>query len=171
MKELKDKVVLIGMPGCGKSTFGKLLSAEINYNFYDMDTYVEEISDNTVEGLFNIGEEVFRNWESKACRELVQKKRALISSGGGVVKREENVKLLRKNSIVIFIDRPLNNIIEDIEVESRPLLKNSKERLYNLYNERYDLYKRAAHITIVNDGYIKEAIDKCKSEIKALIKE
>lgn len=171
MKEIKDKVVLIGMPGCGKSTLGKVLAREINYNFYDMDDYVKQITNKDIPELFAKGEEVFRDWETTACKELVNKKRVVISSGGGVVKRNENIQLLREKSIIIFIDRPLENIAEDIEVSTRPLLKDGKEKLYKLYEERYELYKKAAHIIVCNDGYAKDAIEMCKKELKGLIRE
>ncbi len=64
MSDLKDKVLLIGMPGCGKTTIGKLLATELNYNFFDMDKYIEDISGETVKELFEKGEENFRNWEN-----------------------------------------------------------------------------------------------------------
>lgn len=168
---MKDKVVLIGMPGCGKSTLGKVLAKEIKYKFYDMDDYVKEISNKDIPELFAEGEEVFRNWETRACKELVEKKRVLISSGGGVVKKDRNIEILKDESIIIFIDRPLENICEDIEVSTRPLLRDGKDRLYKLYEERYELYKKSAHITVRNDGYAKDAIEKCKKELRRLIKE
>lgn len=169
MEELKDKVVLIGMPGCGKTTFGKLLAKELNYKFYDMDDYVEEISGKTVSELFEEGEDVFREWETRACRELVTKKRALISSGGGVIKKDINVQILREKAIIVFIDRPVENIAKDVEVSTRPLLRDGKDKLYTLYSERCDKYKNAADITIVNDGFIKDAIDMCKKKLKNVI--
>lgn len=170
MKELKDKVVLIGMPGCGKSTLGKVLANELNYNFCDMDTYIESKTNKTINELFENGEEFFRDIESEVCVELSNKKRTLISSGGGVVKRDSNVDVLRENCIVVFIDRPIEDIASDIEVAARPLLKDGKERLYSLYEERYELYKKAAHVIVVNDGFIKDTIEKCKLELKNLIK-
>ena len=158
------------MPGCGKSTLGKVLAKELNYSFCDMDSFIEMKTNKTIAEIFEKGEEYFRDIESEACIDLVNKKRTLISSGGGVVKRAENIEVLRENSIVIFIDRPIEYIANDIEVSSRPLLKDGKEKLYSLYKERYELYKKAAHIIVINDGYIKEAIEKCKSELKNVIK-
>ena len=64
MSDLKDKVLLIGMPGCGKTTIGKLLATKLNYNFCDMDKYIEDISGETVKELFEKGEENFRKWEN-----------------------------------------------------------------------------------------------------------
>lgn len=171
MAELKDKVVLIGMPGCGKTTIGKVLAKELNYNFYDMDDYIVSISGKKVEELFLEGEEVFRNWETRACNELLQKKRTIISTGGGVIKRDINTKILRKNSITIFIDRSPENIIKDVDVKSRPLLKEGAEKIYVLYDERYNLYKNAAHIRVVNDGYIRDILNKIEDSLRNRIKE
>ena len=170
MFEKRDKVVLIGMPGCGKTTFGKVLASELNYNFIDMDDYVEEISNKSIKDLFAESEDVFRNWETEACKQLVNKKKVIISSGGGVIKKNENISILKKEAIIVFIDRPVDNIAEDVEVSTRPLLKDGKEALYKLYDERYELYKNTADITIVNNGFIKDVINKCKNQLKDLIK-
>lgn len=170
MNGVKSGIVLIGMPGCGKSTLGKVLAKELNYNYYDMDSYIEEKTNKSISELFKNGEKYFRDIESEVCIELSKKKNCLISSGGGVVKRKENIDVLKQNFILIFIDRPLEEIASDIKVSTRPLLKDGKEKLYSLYNERYELYKNAADITIVNDKYIKDTIDKCKSKLKNLIK-
>jgi shikimate kinase len=171
MSNLKDKVALIGMPGCGKSTLGRVLAKELNYNFYDMDAYIESISNRTVQELINESEDLFRDWETKACKELAEKKRVIISTGGGVVKRKENVAILKEECIILFIDRPIESISEDVDISSRPLLKDGKEKLYTLYSERYELYKNAADIRIANNGFIKEAINNSKKMLKNMIKE
>ena len=85
MSMLKDRVFLIGMPGCGKTTIGKVLAKELNYTFYDMDKYIVDISGKEVHELFNEGEEVFRKWETEACKELSKKRNSIISTGGGEV--------------------------------------------------------------------------------------
>jgi len=171
MKNLKDKVVLIGMPGCGKSTIGKALSKKRNYDFYDMDFYIEEISGERIPTLFSNGEDIFRDWESKACHELCQKQRVVIASGGGVVSRDENIHILQKDSIVIFIDRPIEEIIKNIDVATRPLLKDGAHKIFELYKERIYLYKKAAHITITNGGSIEEILNRVEEQLKGKIKE
>lgn len=169
--EIKDKIVLVGMPGCGKSTLGKLLAEKLNYNFYDMDDYIEKISESTIKDLFSKGEENFRKWETKACEELSLKKRAVISSGGGVVTKSRNIDILNKDCIILFINRPIEQIISDLETENRPLLKDNTSRIYDLYNQRINLYKKAAHIEINNSGIINETIKIIINELKDKIKE
>lgn len=159
MNNLKSNIVLIGMPGCGKTTVGKVLAKRLGYKFCDMDAYIEEISKKTIKELFEPGEENFREWETKACEELSKCRNTIIASGGGVVKREKNIEILKKSCTILFIDRPVERIINDVDINSRPLLKDGKERLYNLYDERYELYKKAADIQILNKGYLRDTID------------
>lgn len=156
----KNIILLIGMPGCGKSTIGEELANKINYDFCDMDKYIEEISNSTVKELFNISEEYFRDYETLACKELSNKSKIIISSGGGVIKRKKNIDFFKDKGIIIFIDRPIENILKDVDTSSRPLLSDGKSKLYNLYSERYNLYNNYCEIKIVNDTTIEETIDK-----------
>ena len=171
MEALKDKIAIIGMPGCGKSTIGKLLAKELQYNFCDMDVYIEKISNKTIQELFNEGEEIFREWETKACIDLVKKERTIISCGGGVVKRDKNIKIFQKDCIILFIDRSVEDIIKDVNVSSRPLLKEGTSKLYELYDERYERYKKAAHVRIENSGLMKNVIKQAKLLLGNKIKE
>lgn len=166
-----EKIFLVGMPGCGKTTMGKVLAKELKYNFYDMDDYIEEISEKSIKELFSQSEEIFREWETEACNRLKEKKRSVISTGGGVIKRDINIEILKKSGLVIFINRPVEKIIEDVDVNTRPLLKAGKEKIYELYNERIGKYKEVCHIEIVNEGFIRDTIDTIKREIKGRIKE
>ena len=156
----KNIILLIGMPGCGKSTIGEELANKINYDFCDMDKYIEEISNSTVKELFNISEEYFRDYETLACKELSNKSKIIISSGGGVIKRKKNIDFCKDKGIIIFIDRHIEDILKDIDTSSRPLLSDGKSKLYNLYSERYNLYNNYCEIKIVNDTTIEETIDK-----------
>ena len=162
---MKNKIVLIGMPGCGKTTIGKVLSTQLKLKFYDMDEYIQETSGKTIAELFEKGEDNFRDLETQACRDLIKKNNVIISTGGGVVKRKENVDILKEDSTIIFLDRPVENIIGDVDVSKRPLLKDGKEKVLVLYKERYELYKKAADKIIVNDGTVKDVIEKIKNII------
>lgn len=165
---MKNKVVLIGMPGCGKSTIGKLVSRELNIKFFDMDKYIENMASKTIPELFENGEEYFRDFETKACEELAKINNVLISSGGGVVKRKENIDILKKeDSYIIFIDRPLEELLNDIDISNRPLLKDGREKLIKLYEERYELYKSASDSRVENDKSIRDTVDKVKKIINS----
>lgn len=162
----KNIFLLIGMPGCGKTTVGKILSKKLRIKFCDMDKYIEKNSRKSIPEIFEMGEEVFRNYETLACKRLSRiKKLTIISSGGGIVKRKENIEYFRENAVVIFIDRPVKSILGDIDDKNRPLLKGSVERLYNLHTERYRLYKKYADYIIVSDKKVKDIVE----EVEKLI--
>lgn len=158
MEKTKKNILLIGMMGCGKTTLGKILAKKLSYDFIDMDSYIEEISNDTISNLFKVSEDNFRNWETESCRRLSKLKGTVISAGGGIIKKNINMKLFDENSIIVFIDRPIENILEDIDVSKRPLLSDGKEVLYKLKEERYDLYNKYCDYRIVNDGSIEEAL-------------
>lgn len=167
---MKDKVVLIGMPGCGKSTIGRLVSKELNFKFFDMDIYIEDMTSKTIPELFENGEDYFRDFETLACMELSEKSNILISSGGGVVKRKENIEILKKESYIIFIDRPLEELLNDIDISKRPLIKEGREKLIKLYEERYELYKSCSDEIVKNDKDIRDTINIIKEAIRLNLK-
>lgn len=162
---MKNKVVFIGMPGCGKSTIGRLVSEELKINFIDMDNYIENMTSKTIPELFEQGENYFRDFESLACRELVKEGKVIISSGGGVVKRKENIDVLKEESFIIFIDRPLEELLGDVDISKRPLLKEGREKIIKLYEERYELYRLCADKIIRNDREIGNIVNEIKEVI------
>lgn len=159
MESIRKNILLIGMMGCGKTTLGRILAKKLSYDFIDMDDYIEEISNDSISNLFKVSEENFRNWETEACRRLSKVNKSVISAGGGVIKKDINMKLFYDNSIIIFIDRPIENILEDIDISKRPLLSDGKEVLYKLKEERYDLYNRYCNYRIINDGTVDDGIN------------
>ncbi len=72
---------------------------------------------------------------------------------------------MKKDALIIFLDRPVEKILEDVDVSKRPLLKDGKERVINLYNERYELYKKYADEIVVNDSDMIEVIERLKNVI------
>lgn len=162
---MKNKVVIIGMPGSGKTTIGKILGKELSLKFYDMDEYIQKTTSKSIIELFENGEEYFRDIESNVCRELSQKENVLISTGGGVIKRKENIDAFKENALIIFLDRPVEKILEDVDVSKRPLLKDGKEKVINLYKERYELYKKYADEIVVNDKDMRHVIESLKNKI------
>lgn len=162
---MKNKVVIIGMPGSGKTTIGKILGEELNLKFYDMDEYIQERTSKSILELFKNGEDYFRNIETDICKELSKKQNILISTGGGVIKKKENIDALKNDSLIIFLDRPVEKILEDLDISKRPLLKDGKERVNKLYNERYELYKKYSDEIIVNDADMMEVVERLKRVI------
>lgn len=160
MKKKPKNIVLIGMSGCGKTTVGKLLKDKMNLAYIDMDEYIVEKEGRTIPEIFSEGEQVFRAIETAAAQELSDLSGTIISTGGGIIKNPVNMDMLRKNSVIIFLDRSVEEIQRDIDVSGRPLLKNNVEALYKLYHERYELYKKYSDIIIPNNGEVETVLDK-----------
>lgn len=155
-------LVLIGMPGCGKTTIGRLLSKDLNMKFYDADDYIEMKNNMKISEMFSTGESFFRDLESKALEELSYMKNSVISTGGGAVTREENMIALRKTGKIIFINRPVDKIIGDVDISNRPLLKSGKYKLFKLYKDRYELYKKNCDFEVLNESTIEETVKNIK---------
>ncbi len=156
---MDKNIVLIGMPGSGKTTVGELLSELLNLELYDVDQFLEKMEDKSIAEIFESGEKYFRDIETKAIETIISKNNIIISTGGGTIKSYHNMEMLKKNGLIIFINRPLMDIIEDVDIENRPLLKNGKEKMYELYHERYNLYKKYCDYEIINDKDISLVID------------
>jgi shikimate kinase len=152
-------LVLIGMPGCGKSTIGHLLSEKLELPFCDIDEYIENKEKKKIKDIFKNGEAIFRKIEKQAVKEVSLKTPMVISTGGGVIKDEENITELKKNGIIIFINRPLGLIISDINTEDRPLLKEQSGALEKLYKERYQLYKMYCDYEIKNISSLEGVVE------------
>jgi shikimate kinase len=156
---MMKNIVLIGMPGCGKSVIGKILAEKLKLTFLDMDTYIEESTKHCITEIFKSGEKLFREIEAKAALEVSEKSSTVISTGGGVVKMYENILNLKKNGIIIYINRPIKNIVGDIDVETRPLLSRDSSYLYRLLNERGPLYNEYCDHEIMNISNIEDAVN------------
>ena len=156
---MKTNLVLIGMPGSGKSTVGKQLARSLNYAFLDTDAMIETAAGMTIPKIFEeFGECYFRDLESEAARRAAQEQRAVISCGGGMILREDNMVVLGRSGVIFFLDRPLERL-KDAHMAGRPLVQEGEEknrRLEKLYTERYKLYKKYATHSIDNNGSVSE---------------
>ncbi|MCT4607441.1 MAG: shikimate kinase [Marinisporobacter sp.] len=159
-------IVLIGMPGCGKTTIGKLLAEKIHERFCDMDEYIEEKTKKSIPEIFKEGEESFRVIERKAVEEISKQSSMVISTGGGVVKSFINIENLKRNGRIIFINRDIENIVADIDTSNRPLVKAGKEKLYKLYEERIDLYKKYCDAEVINDATLEKVIEEIVNKLE-----
>ena len=148
-------IVLIGMPGCGKTTLSLELRKMLGYKAIDSDRYIKKTSGMTVDELFEIGEDFFRIEETKALVDIMNKyDRTVVATGGGVVERACNKEVLKKNGFVIFINRDLNEIRKVLTSKNRPLLRNNKDKVLNLlYERRIDKYRDFCDMEVrVNNG-------------------
>lgn len=157
----QKNIVLIGMPGAGKTTVGKILAERLHRKFVDTDLYLEQKMAMSVMEMFELGEEYFRLQEFSALEEISAKKQIVIATGGGVIKNPLNIINLKKNGVVFFLDRTVEEILKSLNAEKRPLLKESpRQLLEQLHLERFELYRQAADFRIeCFDGDIRSSVE------------
>lgn len=153
-------IVLIGMPGCGKSSIAYRLATRYKRVLIDTDKLVEDGEDKTIPQIFDeVGEEGFRDIEARAIKGIAGYRGSIISCGGGVVVRDENIKNLKRNGVVIYIKRDLVKLSR----EGRPLSKSiGVERLYS---ERKSLYESYADIIVENNSTLDEVVEKIEEKV------
>lgn len=146
----RSNIVLIGMPGSGKSTVGRLLANRLDMGFADTDAMIEA-AHGPIPGIFaSVGESVFRQYELAEAREAAGRMRAVISTGGGIVQTEAAMQALRETGVVVYVDRPLEILLRETETEGRPLLASGRSALSTLYEKRHQLYRDYADIIVEN---------------------
>ncbi len=152
-------LVLIGMPGCGKSSVGRLLSRRLELPLVDTDHLVEMEALRSIPQLFaQEGEEAFREREHAAVLRAASLRGVVIATGGGVVLREDNMTALARTGLIFFRDRALSAILGE-DHRGRPLVGSGKERLFDLYTQRIDLYRKYAQYTIPHTETAAQAAD------------
>lgn len=133
----KENAVLIGMPGCGKTTIGKALAERLGKKFIDTDDEITRTAGKApAQIITEQGEAAFRDIESRVISEVSAVQGAVIATGGGAVLRKENISALRENGKILFLDRPLEQLAVTFD---RPLSQN-RVLLERRYTERYPLY-------------------------------
>ena len=148
MNKDKERICIIGMPGSGKSTIGKQLSKKLKYSFFDTDEEIEKKEKIKIKDLFSIkGEDYFRAIETSIFNEIINKKKIVISTGGGlIIKNLDKLKI----SFNIYLFCNLNILTERASRNNlRPLLnEDTSLQMKKLFNERKEIYNKAADITI-----------------------
>ena len=158
----KQNIVLLGMPGCGKSTLGKALAAESGRPFFDSDdTILTRTGRTPAQIIREDGEAAFRDEEAAAIAALSTLQGAVIATGGGAVLREENVENLRANGVLLFLDAPL----ETLQAGGDRPLSADPDALARRYGERYEKYLAAAHIRIPITRNVSENLAAIKKEL------
>ncbi len=131
----------------GKTTIGRKLAKLLDYNFIDTDFEIEEDQGCSVEDIFKYGgEECFRELETKLLEKLKEVQNTVISTGGGIVLREQNQKILKEIGKQVYLKVPKNELLQRFKkVRNRPLLKNKDADtvLEEMYKDRSLLYEQA----------------------------
>ncbi len=140
----QKNIVLVGMPGCGKSTVGKLLAEKLSRDFIDTDSEIVKADGRKIPEIFSDnGEEFFRAAETEVCKNTGKLLSSVIATGGGAVIKKENRDALKQNGTVIYLKRDISLLATD----GRPLLKDDSA-LQKIYNERKNIYESFADFVI-----------------------
>lgn len=161
LKSQMENIVLIGMPGSGKSTIGAIMAHSLNRSFIDTDQLIVERSRMPIPSFIEkYGLERFRQEESAVIRDVCKQSGLVIATGGGCVTREDNYRPLRQNSTVVWIMRD----IELLPTDGRPLSQSGN--LQTMYETRRSLYSRFADIHVNNDQTPEKAADRILRALK-----
>ena len=148
-----QNIILIGMPGCGKSTVGQTLARQLGREFVDADQQIAAMAGKTIPEIFaQDGEEVFRDWETKALIALGKRSGLVIATGGGCVTQLRNYPFLHQNGTIVWLQRDIANLPTD----GRPLSQAGS--LEAMYAKRKKLYQAFSDITVSNDGPLSETV-------------
>lgn len=163
MENDKQKnIYLIGFMGCGKTTMAHLLSQELGKERIEMDETIEKEEGQSINAIFETkGETYFRDLESSLIQRITECGDKIISCGGGVILRSENVDNMKKNGTIVYLKATPETIYERVHKSThRPLLNGNMnvEYIKTLMEKRIAAYEMAADITICVDGKEKESV-------------
>ena len=143
---MADNYILIGMPGSGKTTAGKILAQKLNYGFIDMDSFIEEFEGLSISDIFSLhGEEYFRSLETRIINTFAGAEKKIISTGGGTFEKEENRAVLNSLGKVIYLYANPEVLFKRLENDTnRPLLQvespeNKIKMLFDIRDKNYRL--------------------------------
>ena len=148
-----DNIVLIGMPGCGKSTVGVILAKTMGIGFVDTDLIIQQRENNLLQNIIDSnGIEYFLDREAEAVKSL-NCENCVIATGGSVVYRESAVEHLKKNGKLVFLDVHLDEIKRRLNnISTRGIAAHKNDSVDHIFNERIGLYRKYADITLSLDG-------------------
>ena len=156
-----ENIILVGMPGCGKTTIGRLLAREMGKQFVDADEALEaRVGRKITDIIPTDGEAAFRSLETETLAELGKQSGFVIATGGGCVTQERNYPLLHQNGTILWLTRALDKL----PTEGRPLSQTGK--LQQMLATRQPMYRRFADAVIENDGTVEETLAQIRAALE-----
>ena len=160
LRRQMENIVLIGMPGCGKSTIGKLLAEQLGKTFVDADQEIVTLAVSSIPEIFaTSGESGFRQYETTVLEQLGKQSGLVIATGGGCVTKPVNLPLLHQNGRIIWLQRALSVL----PTEGRPLSQANK--LEEMYAIRKPLYESFADFVVNNDGETQHTVQEIMEKV------
>ncbi|NIB39342.1 shikimate kinase AroK [Pseudomaricurvus alkylphenolicus] len=158
----RRSLVLVGPMGAGKSTIGKLVAAQLSLPFVDTDRVIEERTGADIPWIFDVeGEEGFRQRETSVLGDLLVGEAIVLATGGGIVTREQNRKLLEDDSLVVYLTASIDQLVErTYKDKKRPLLQvaDPEAKIRSLIAERHPLYEQVADVVVQTDRRSPKAV-------------
>ena len=153
LKRQMENIILVGMPGSGKSSVGRTLAEHTGKRFTDADLLIQELAGKPIPEIFSQdGEEQFRQLETRALEILGKESNTVIATGGGCVTRQRNYEPLHQNGKILWLQRDINKL----PTVGRPLSQSGK--LSHMYEDRKPMYESFADCIIDNNGSITNAV-------------
>lgn len=152
-------ILLIGMMGCGKSTIGRLLAGRMGLPLIDLDEEIARAAGRSIPEIFaEEGDAGFRLHETAALGRALNAGEAVIATGGGIVTREKNIRMMREKGVVVWLCRPLEDMIADVRQDTRPIWRAiRKNACARCTRSGRHLYEAAAHLQFDNRMPPREA--------------
>ncbi len=156
-----ENIILIGMPGCGKSTIGVVLAKKLGYRFVDSDLLIQEKYENTLENLIDeYGDEGFIKLENDVNKAISSHK-TVIATGGSAVYGEEAMQHFKQNGTIIYLEVAKEELKERLgSLKARGVVANGKSTIEQIYEDREVLYKKYADITVTLESrHIRDSVE------------
>ena len=165
-----NNIVLIGMPGVGKSTVGVILAKVLGYQFLDADLLIQEQEGKLLKDIIaEVGTEGFIQVENRV-NASIDCKRTIIATGGSVIYGQEAMEHLKKIGTVVYLEVPYTTIDKRLsDIKGRGVVLKDGQTLYDLYMERTPLYEKYADVTVCEEGLnVEETVDLLVSKLQNL---
>lgn len=154
-----SRIFLVGMPGVGKTYWGRVLAERFGFTFADLDECIEQTERRTIHKIFETeGEPYFRKRETECLEQLCLRVNTIVACGGGTPAFNGNMRLMKEQGCVVYLTADINTILTRVEQDrgARPLLgtEDINQKLENLYKERKPYYEQADYTLQIDEEII-----------------
>ncbi len=158
---------LVGLPGAGKTTVGRIVARRLNLRFVDLDRLITQREGATIHELYGQGEDSFREKEIAALKWVNENlDRCVVATGGGIVERSENVDLLREETVLYVVRHP-RSILTTLNTDKRPVFHDDPTRIYPIARRRIPIYESIADARVTNNRSLRSCIGRVLAQLAA----